>query len=65
MAQTEAQLRASKKYDQKFEKILVRVPMGEKEIVEQHAASKGESVNTFVRRAIALTIELDRQNSEE
>ena len=64
MAQTDAQLRASKKYDQKFEKILVRVPMGEKEIVEQHAASRGESVNAFVRRAMSLAMEQDGQDQE-
>lgn len=61
MAQTEAQLRASRKYHQKFDKILVRVPSGEKEIIDAHAASMNESTNSFVRRAIALAMELDRQ----
>lgn len=64
MAQTEAQLRASKKYHQKFDKILVRVPSGEKEIIDAHAASMNESTNSFVRRAIALAMELDRKNQE-
>ena len=64
MAQTEAQLRASKKYHQKFDDLRIRVPAGEKEIIEKHAASKGESVNSFVRRAIALAMEQDQQEQE-
>ena len=64
MAQTEAQLRASKKYHQKFDDLRIRVPAGEKEIIEKHAAAKGESVNSFVRRAIALAMEQDRQEQE-
>ena len=64
MAQTEAQLRASKKYHQKFDKILVRVPSGEKEIIDAHAASMNESTNSFVRRAIALAMELDLKKQD-
>ena len=61
MAQTEAQLRASKKYHQKFDDLRIRVPAGEKEIIEKHAASKGESVNSFVCRAVAETMERDKK----
>ena len=61
MAQTEAQLRASKKYHQKFDDLRIRVPAGEKEIIEKHAASKGESVNSFVRRAVAETMEREKK----
>ena len=35
-----------------------------KEIIEKHAASKGESVNSFVRRAITLAMEQDQQEQE-
>ena len=65
MAQTEAQLRASKKYHQKFDDLRIRVPAGEKEIIEKHAASKGESVNAFVRRAVAEIMERDKQSNDE
>lgn len=65
MAQTEAQLRASKKYHQKFEKLQIRVESAEKELTEAHAKSMGESVNTFVRRAIAETIERDQSKLSE
>lgn len=61
MAQSEAQLRASKKYHQKFDDLRIRVPRGEKEIIDQHAESMGESTNTFVHRAISETMERDRE----
>ena len=63
MAQTEAQLRASRKYHEKFDKLQIRVPVGEKEIIDAHAASMNESTNGFVRRAIAETMERDKQNN--
>ena len=43
MKQTEAQLRASKKYHEKLENIQLRVPKGEKEKITEHARVQGES----------------------
>ena len=63
MAQTEAQLRASKKYHQKFDDLRIRVPAGKKALIEEHVASTGESVNAFVRRAIDETMERDSRDS--
>ena len=59
MAQTEAQLRASKKYHEKFDDLRIRVPAGEKEGIDAHAKSMGESTNTFVRRAITEAMQRD------
>ena len=60
MSQTEAQLRASKKYHQeKLDEIKLRVPKGEKERIQAHAAAGGESTNAFIYRAINETIERD------
>ena len=60
MPVTEAQKRASKKYiENKLESLYTRVPKGEKEIIKEHAASQGESVNEFVLRAIKETMERD------
>lgn len=59
MAQTEAQLRASRKYHKKFDDLRIRVPAGEKEIIDQHAEQMGESTNAFVRRAIYKAMEDD------
>ena len=60
MAQTEAQLRASKKYHQKYEYLQARVTPEEKEAVTAHAEAMDESLNTFMRRAFAETMERDK-----
>jgi predicted HicB family RNase H-like nuclease len=65
MAQTEAQLKASKKYHEKFDLLQIRVPSGEKKLINDHAASGGESLNGFVRRAIAETMARDQSHTEE
>lgn len=59
MAQTEAQLRASKKYHQKFDVIQFRVVKGEKDNISNHAKLQGESLNAFLRRAVQEAIERD------
>ena len=59
MATSEAQLKANKKYQQKFDKVQIRVSHAEKEAIDRHAESRGESTNAFVRRAIAETMERD------
>ncbi len=60
MAQTEAQLRASKKYHQKYEYLQARVTPAEKETVTAHAEAMGESLNAFMRRAFTETMERDK-----
>ena len=59
MSQTDAQLRASKKYHDKFDDIKVRVPKGERQIWQDHAASQNESLNGFITRAVSETMERD------
>lgn len=59
MKQTEAQLRATKKYHEKLDNLQIRVPKGVKAKIVEHAASKGESLNAFVVRAINETMERD------
>ena len=36
-----------------YDEIKVRVPKGEKDVIQDHAARMGESVNAFINRAIA------------
>lgn len=60
MARTEAQLRASKKYHAKFDRLYIRISPEHKLEIENHAEKMGESVNTFVQRAINEAIERDR-----
>lgn len=66
MAQTEAQLKASKKYHQeKLEEIKFRVPKGNKTRIQAHAKSQNESTNSFIFRAINETIERDKTHGNE
>lgn len=65
MPLTDAQQRANKKYREKFEYLQARLPAGEKAAVTSHAEAMGESLNSFIRRAIAETIERDREKLEE
>ena len=64
MAQTEAQLRASKKYHKKYEYLQARVTPDEKEAVTAHASAMGESLNVFMRRAFTETMERDKASGE-
>lgn len=59
MARTEAQLKASKKYHAKFDRLYIRISPEHKQEIEEHAKKMGESVNTFVQRAIAEAITQD------
>ena len=59
MAVSESQLKASKKYHAKFERVFIRVSPERKTEIEEHAAKMNESVNVFVQRAIAEAMERD------
>ncbi len=61
MARTEAQLKASKKYHAKFDRLYIRISPEHKQEIEEHAQKMGESVNTFVQRAISEQIKRDNQ----
>ena len=60
MAQTPAQLAASRKYHkEKLEEIKFRVPKGNKARIQEHAKTQGESTNAFILRAVNEAIERD------
>lgn len=61
MPQTEAQVRASKKYHQKFDEVKMRVPKGERQKFQAHAEAQGESLNAFLYRAVLETMERDSE----
>lgn len=65
MAQSNAQLRASKKYHDKFDDIKVRVPKGMREAWQNHAMGQNESLNAFIRRSVGETIERDTHKADE
>jgi len=57
---SKAQKVATAKYEAKvYDKILLRLPRGKKEIIQSHAEAHSESVNGFINRAIDEAIERD------
>lgn len=55
---TPSQKKAAEKYlHEKVEDIRIRVPTGQKEIIKEYAATHGESVNSFIIRAIMEAME--------
>jgi len=62
MAISDARRRANEKWQrEKVEEIKFRVPKGQKVIIQEHAAKQGESVNSFLNRAVAEAIERDKE----
>lgn len=56
---TPAQAEAHKRYMKGFVEIKVRMTADKRSIVQEHAASMGESATAFINRAIDETIERD------
>lgn len=66
MAVSESRRAASKKYiTEKLDDITLRVPKGQKEIIQAHAAAQGESTNAFIFRAIQEQMKRDVTLSED
>ena len=64
MPTTKAQQRAVDKYVKRnYDRIEIKVPKGQKDIVQAHAAARGESVNGFIGRAI--NEQMSRDDSPE
>ena len=50
---SQAQLRATAKYElTKYDKVLLRLDKGRKDIIQAYASDNGESLNGFINRAI-------------
>ena len=50
-----------KRYEDKaYDKILVRMPKGQKDLIQAHAEAQGESTIGFINRAISETMERDK-----
>ena len=60
MPVSKAQQKAVTRYmKQNYDEIKVRVSKGQKDVIQTHAAARGESVNGFIGRAITETMERD------
>lgn len=42
-----------------YDEIKIRVPKGQKDLIQAHAEAQGESTNGFINRAISETMEQD------
>ena len=63
---SKAQQKAVTKYmKENYDEIKVRVEKGRKSDIKAHADSRGESVNSFIGRAIDETMERDKQEAGE
>ncbi len=56
---TEAQKKAIKNYLDKQDEIRIRLPKGEKEVIKKYAQDNGESMNSFIIRAIKAAMGSD------
>ena len=62
MSASKAQQKAVSKYmKNNYDEIKVRVEKGRKAQIQAHAEIQGESVNGFINRAIAETMERDQE----
>lgn len=58
--------KANEKYDAKaYDEIKVRAPKGRKEVLQTHAAQRGESLNGFINRSIDEQLERDGAAAED
>ena len=66
MPVSEAQKRATAKYEQQnYDKVLLRLEKGRREIIKAHAEARGESIKGFVSRAIDQAISRDANDAEK
>lgn len=62
---SKAQQRAVAKYESaNYDKVLVRMPKGKKEIIKTAAENQGKSVNGFINEAIDEAIRNDKEGKQ-
>ena len=54
------QAHVNKYISKAYDRINLTVPKGQKEVIRAHADAHGESVNTFIQRAVRETMERDK-----
>lgn len=63
MAVSKAQQKAVSKYmKENYDEIKVRVSKGKKDLIKNHVAATGESLNSFIDRAIDETMQRDKKS---
>ena len=60
---SEARKNANKNWDSKnLDRISIALPKGSKDALKVHAESQGESINSFIKRAIMEVTEMDNMH---
>lgn len=63
MPASKAQQKAVNKYiKENYDVFQIRMPKGKKDKIKAHAESRGESVNSFINRAVDETIKRDGED---
>ncbi len=66
MPASKAHMKATNKWMAKaYDRINLTVAKGKKEVLQAHAAARGESVNGFINRAIDHEMERDTEGGEQ
>ena len=66
MSISKAQQKATAKYvRQNYDRIEVKVPKGDKEVLQAHAQAQGERLNKFINRAITEQMVRDTADKEQ
>lgn len=61
-----ARIRANNKYAAKaYDRINIAVPKGRKDVIQEYAQQRGESINSFIGRAISEAMERDSGTAPE
>lgn len=64
MPVSQAQKKATAKYEQQnYDKVLLRLEKGKKDIIKAHAEQNGESLNGFVNRAIYEAMQRETESN--
>lgn len=64
MAYSAAAYKAAKKYrEQNIKRVPLDMQISDYEIMQSYAAARGESVNGFIKRAIAETMARDKEKA--
>ena len=63
---SEAKKKANKKWNdanlkERYDRIQIVVPKGRKDLLKDYAEKQGESLNSFINRAIETQIKLDNE----
>lgn len=65
-AYTESKKKSNQKWDKaNLDRMSIAVPKGMREVIKEHARSRGETANKFINRAIDETMENDKKGEQK